>query len=134
MSPPPPVAGRSQGLSAAAWEDQGRGSYRVQDLVEVHEADGHGDGLQEDGGEHAEPQAGQRHGHGHATAWTRPGHGPDTAPGHPSSEQQPNTWSAQDKSDQAPQPLGWEFGRLRGRLRGREGGREERREEVERER
>lgn len=67
-----PVPGWSHRyLSGAGWEDEQRGSYRVQDFVEVHEADGHRDGLQEDGCEHAEPQTGQRHRHGHATAWPR---------------------------------------------------------------
>lgn len=40
-------------------------TYRVQDFVEVDEADGHGDGLQQDGSQNDEPQTLERKGYGH---------------------------------------------------------------------
>lgn len=39
------------------WRGTNAFSYRVQDFIEVHETDGDGDDLEEDGGEGDEPQA-----------------------------------------------------------------------------
>lgn len=72
-------------------------SYRAQDFVEVHEADGHRHRLQQDRRQGDEPQTLEGHRHGHVTSSQQ--RVPSSAKTHDTHFQQGRVW---DKSDQAP--------------------------------